>query len=93
MFAQRRASAIEKGRYLCFLGSVSRESATAGLTAVTPEHPCFGLRGTDSVVVIRTVRYPTPLVIRGPGAGPEVTAAGVLADILTAARESTNQVE
>ena len=92
-FAQRRASAIEQGRHLCFLGSVSRESATVGLTAVAPEHPCFGLRGTDNVVIIRTARYPTPVVVRGAGAGPEVTAAGVLADILAAVRESTNQVE
>ena len=92
-FAQRRASAIGQGRYLCFLGSVSRESATCSLTTVTPEHPCFGLRGTDNVVIIRTVRYPTPVVIRGPGAGSEVTAAGVLTDILTAARVATNQVE
>ena len=87
--AQRRASAIEQGRHLCFLGSVSREGATVGLTAVGPEHPCFGLRGTDNVVIIRTARYPTPVVVRGAGAGPEVTAAGVLADILAAVREST----
>ncbi len=89
-FAQRRTSAIEQGRHLCFLGSVSRESATVGLTAVAAEHPCFGLRGTDNVVIIHTARYPTPVVVRGAGAGAEVTAAGVLADILTALRESTN---
>jgi hypothetical protein len=35
-FVQQRTSAIEQGRYLCFLGSVSRESATAGLSSVTP---------------------------------------------------------
>ena len=87
--AQRRASAIEQGRHLCFMGSISRGSATVGVTAVDREHPCFGLRGTDNVVIIRTARYPTPVVVRGPGAGPEVTAAGVLADILTAVREST----
>jgi aspartokinase/homoserine dehydrogenase 1 len=43
VFTQRRTGAIEQGGYLCFLGSVSRESATATLTAVTPEHPCYGL--------------------------------------------------
>ncbi len=92
-FAQRRTDAIEQGRHLCFLGSVSREGATVGLTAVAREHPCYGISGTDNVIIIRTVRYPTPVVVRGAGAGPEVTAAGVLADILAAVRESTNQVE
>lgn len=90
-FSRHRFEALERGRHLCYLGSVSREGASVGLTSVGSEHPCFGLRGTDSVVIIHTRRYPTPVVIRGAGAGPEVTAAGVLADILTAVRESTNQ--
>jgi len=89
-FARQRAEAIEQGQYLCYLGSVSQDGASVGLAAVGPGHPCFGLRGTDNVFVLRSRRYPTPMVIRGAGAGPEVTAAAVLADILTAVKESTN---
>ena len=43
----------------------------------------FGLKGTDNQVAFTTVRYrKNPLVITGPGAGPAVTAAGVLNDLL-----------
>ena len=45
--------------------------------------PFFGLKGTDNQVAFTTVRYrKNPLVITGPGAGPAVTAAGVLNDML-----------
>ena len=54
-----------------------------GLRAVPPSHPLAGLRGTDNQIVFTTMRYNEhPLVITGPGAGPAVTAAGVLNDIL-----------
>jgi aspartokinase/homoserine dehydrogenase 1 len=60
---------------------------SARLRPVGPEHPCFELRGADNLVAFSTDRYSTsPLVVRGPGAGPEVTAAGVLADLIEAAR-------
>ena len=48
--------------------------------------PFAALNGTDNQVAFTTMRYQTnPLVITGPGAGPAVTAAGVLNDILTLA--------
>ena len=54
-----------------------------GLRAVPLTHPLAGLRGTDNQIVFTTMRYREhPLVITGPGAGPAVTAAGVLNDIL-----------
>jgi aspartokinase/homoserine dehydrogenase 1 len=47
------------------------------------QSPFFGLKGTDNQVAFTTVRYrKNPLVITGPGAGPAVTAAGVLNDLL-----------
>jgi aspartokinase/homoserine dehydrogenase 1 len=50
---------------------------------VDRSHPLASLRGTDNQIVFTTRRYREyPLVITGPGAGPEVTAAGVLNDIL-----------
>ena len=51
------------------------------------DHPFAQLSGTDNMVVFTTERYRArPLVIRGPGAGAEVTAAGVFGDILQVIR-------
>ena len=51
------------------------------------DHPFAQLSGTDNMVVFTTERYrERPLVIRGPGAGAEVTAAGVFGDILQVIR-------
>jgi homoserine dehydrogenase len=62
---------------------VSDGACHVGLEAV-PQHGRLGrLSGPENAVVFRTARYrDTPLTIAGPGAGPEVTAAGVLSDIL-----------
>jgi aspartokinase/homoserine dehydrogenase 1 len=58
-----------------------------GLTVVNGDNPFASLRGTDNQIVFTTARYREhPLVIRGPGAGPVVTAAGVLNDVLALAR-------
>jgi aspartokinase/homoserine dehydrogenase 1 len=49
------------------------------------------LEGRNNLFEITTDRYAeAPLVVRGPGAGPEVTAAGVLADVLSVARTVSN---
>jgi aspartokinase/homoserine dehydrogenase 1 len=54
---------------------------------VAPEHAFANVSGTDNVVAFTTKRYARqPLVIRGPGAGPDVTAAGVFADLLRLSR-------
>lgn len=51
------------------------------------DHPFAALRGSDNLITFTTARYAaTPLVVRGPGAGAEVTAAGVFGDILSVAR-------
>lgn len=58
--------------------------AHIALTKVGPDSPFYNLSGADNMVVITTDRYHTrPLVIKGPGAGAEVTAGGVFADLLT----------
>jgi len=49
-------------------------------------HPCAHTHLTDNLVQFRTRRYAdNPLVVQGPGAGPEVTAAGVFGDVLQVA--------
>ena len=84
---ERRAqqASIEGGR-LVYLASVVDGVAEVGLRRVEPSSPFATLRGGDNMVALWTDRYLTsPLVVRGPGAGPEVTASGVFADIIRAA--------
>ena len=65
------------------MASVGKDRISVGLQTVGRASPFFGLKGTDNQVAFTTVRYrKNPLVITGPGAGPAVTAAGVLNDIL-----------
>ena len=62
-------------------------SARVGLQGVGPEHPFYHLYGKDNVVLFYTDRYAIqPLTIKGAGAGAEVTASGVFADIIRTAR-------
>ena len=61
--------------------------AAVVLQQVAPGHDLYDLRGKDNVVLFTTNRYPEqPLVVKGAGAGGDVTAAGVFADIMRAAR-------
>jgi aspartokinase/homoserine dehydrogenase 1 len=66
-------------RYVAKIG----KTITVGVEAIDQNSPMGGLRGTDNQIVIYSKRYKTnPLVVTGPGAGAEVTAAGVLNDIV-----------
>ena len=57
--------------------------ASLALQSVGTESPFYSLEGSDNMIVFTTKRYHTrPLVIRGPGAGAEVTAGGVFSDII-----------
>lgn len=69
-------------RYLATVDPLE-ERLEVGPVAVGPHHPAARLRGPTAMVAFTTDRYATdPLVVQGPGAGGEVTAAGVLADVL-----------
>jgi aspartokinase/homoserine dehydrogenase 1 len=88
--ASRREAAAEAGLRLRYLASIDLEAGEAivSIAALPPEHPAYSLDGPDNMVAFKTRRYHrSPLVVRGPGAGPEVTAAGVFADILRTVRE------
>lgn len=66
------------------------QGASVGLRELDVSHPLAGLRGPDNMIVLTTERYRDPvprMVIRGPGAGIPVTAAGALGDIVATARE------
>lgn len=58
-------------------------SASVGLEMVPASHPFSRIRFTDNIIQFTTERYSdNPLVVQGPGAGPDVTAGGVFADLL-----------
>jgi len=85
---QRRREAASAGRVLRYLACL-RQGARAAvrLEALPPDHPCAQLSGADNLFAFTTRRYHAqPLVVRGPGAGPEVTAQALLADVLEIAR-------
>lgn len=89
-YAARIAEAQAQGNVLRYVARVTPEGGTVGLTAVKRDGPLGALRGPGNYIYIalHTTRYrPLPLALSGPGAGREVTAAGVLGDILKLARQ------
>lgn len=89
-FARRLEEAAAGGRRLRYLASLDvGGGARVSLTAVAADHPAAAVRGSDNLVAFTTARYAdSPLAVHGPGAGPEVTAAGVFADLLRAVTEA-----
>ena len=90
------AKARLEGKVLRYVAAVTVGSAAeggiveaeVGLRSFANDHPYAALSGADNVFSFVTKRYPasSPLVIRGPGAGAAVTAAGVFGDLMTVAR-------
>ena len=75
--------AEKRGMKLRYVGKVEGGVCSVALKEYPLDHPFSQAKGTDNVISFRTARYDSqPLVIKGPGAGPEVTAGGVFADIL-----------
>ncbi|HEU5039773.1 MAG TPA: bifunctional aspartate kinase/homoserine dehydrogenase I [Gemmatimonadales bacterium] len=80
---RRTAAAAAAGTVLRYVATVTRGKIAVGLRAVPATSPLAAISGSDNQLVFTTTRYKAnPLVITGPGAGAEVTAAGVLNDIL-----------
>jgi aspartokinase/homoserine dehydrogenase 1 len=83
--AERLEQARARNRVLRYVGSVdaSTGKASVGLVELERSHTFANINLTDNVVRFMTQRYnQNPLVVQGPGAGPEVTAGGVFADLL-----------
>jgi bifunctional aspartokinase / homoserine dehydrogenase 1 len=80
----RLEAARARGKVLRYVGRVSADGgARVGLAELEPGDPCATIRLTDNLVRFSTRRYhANPLVVQGPGAGPEVTAGGVFAELL-----------
>ncbi len=75
------------GCILKFVASYENGKASVGLQHIKPEHDLYHLYGKDNIVLFYTDRYKEqPLVVKGAGAGAEVTASGVFADIIRATK-------
>jgi aspartokinase/homoserine dehydrogenase 1 len=85
--AERLAGARARGKVLRYVGKVTADGhATVGLAELDAKHAFANIALTDNVVRFATQRYcDNPLIVQGPGAGPEVTAGGVFADLLRVA--------
>jgi bifunctional aspartokinase / homoserine dehydrogenase 1 len=84
MMRGRLDAARSRGRVLRYIGRLTAAGeASVGLTELPEDHAFANIALTDNVVRFATRRYcDNPLIVQGPGAGPEVTAGGVFADLL-----------
>jgi aspartokinase/homoserine dehydrogenase 1 len=84
---QRLDDAKARGKVLRYVARVTADGhATVGLSELDAKHAFANIALTDNVVRYATQRYcDNPLIVQGPGAGPEVTAGGVFADLLRVA--------
>lgn len=77
------AVASEKGDQLKYVAQLDDSGASVGLQSVGDQSPFYNLEGSDNIVLFYTARYPErPLIVKGAGAGSDVTASGLFSDII-----------
>jgi aspartokinase/homoserine dehydrogenase 1 len=82
-FNNLKQQAEKAGKVLRYIGKLEDGKASITLQSVDDNHPFYMLSGSDNIISFTTDRYKErPLVVKGPGAGAEVTAAGVFADLI-----------
>lgn len=82
-FEKLRMEAAERKEKLRYKAVLENGQVSVHLGSVDEQHPFYALSGSDNIILLTTERYhDRPMVIRGPGAGAAVTAAGVFADII-----------
>ncbi|MDE7394226.1 MAG: bifunctional aspartate kinase/homoserine dehydrogenase I, partial [Muribaculaceae bacterium] len=85
-FEDRRRNLEAEGKRLRFVASMERGKMKIGLQAVDESHPFYRLEGSTNNILLTTARYREyPMQIQGYGAGAEVTAAGVFANLISTA--------
>lgn len=83
-FEKERKELAELNKRWRYMASIDEGDVTTGLEVIDSTHPAYHLKGTDNIILMWTDRYVNrPMVIAGAGAGPEVTASGVLADVIS----------
>jgi aspartokinase/homoserine dehydrogenase 1 len=83
-FFENMKNKAESGKkVLRYIGKLENGQVKISLQMVDETHPFYALSGSDNIISFSTERYSErPMVVKGPGAGAEVTAAGVFADIV-----------
>lgn len=82
-FQEMYKTAHAQGKQLKYVAQLENGKAVVGLQAVDPDHPFYNLSGSDNIVLFFTTRYPEqPLIVKGAGAGADVTASGIFADVI-----------
>ncbi len=87
-FTALKEEAASQKKVLRYIGKLDNGKASITLQMVDENHPFYMLSGSDNIISFTTDRYKDrPLVVKGPGAGAEVTAAGVFSDIINVGGE------
>ncbi|MGE5680268.1 MAG: bifunctional aspartate kinase/homoserine dehydrogenase I, partial [Bacillota bacterium] len=82
-YEEKKKNAAKNGCVLRYIAKYENAQACISLQEVAPDHPFYNLSGSDNILSFTSMRYKNhPMVIKGPGAGAAVTAAGVFADII-----------
>ena len=85
-FEEKRQLLEAEGKRFRFVAKMENGACEVGLQAVDSHHPFYELEGSNNIIMISTERYHEyPMIIKGYGAGADVTAAGVFADIISIA--------
>lgn len=83
-FTQRKTKAQKNNKVLRYIARLKDKKVNISLQEIDANHPFFSMSESDNIISIKTKRYNlTSLVIKGPGAGAEVTAGGLLANIIS----------
>jgi aspartokinase/homoserine dehydrogenase 1 len=84
-FEEQRKELLKQNKKWRFCATLDQGKATVELIAVDGGHPSFNLEGSNNIVLLTTERYKElPMVIKGYGAGADVTAGGIFADLMRA---------
>ncbi len=82
-FNELKGKAERENKVLRYVGKLDNGKATISLEMVGDDHPFYMMSGADNIIAFTTDRYyERPMVVKGPGAGAEVTAAGVFSDLI-----------
>jgi aspartokinase/homoserine dehydrogenase 1 len=82
-FEEKRKELVKENKKWRFFATLDHGKAKVELLTIGSEHPSFNLEGSNNIILLTTNRYnELPMVIKGYGAGAEVTAAGVFADLM-----------
>lgn len=85
-FETQRVALEKENKKWRFVATLDRGKASIGLIAIDDKHPFYQLEGSNNIIVLTSERYnELPMIIKGYGAGNDVTAAGVFADIIRVA--------